>query len=72
MDAVLLARGLGRVVGGRELYRDLDLQLGPGERVAVRGPSGAGKSQLLRQLARLDVPGTGGIEERGELTSLSC
>ena len=67
MDAVLVARGLGRVVGGRELYRDLDLQLGPGERVAVRGPSGAGKSQLLRQLARLDVPGTGGIEERGEL-----
>lgn len=62
MSVRLVARGLGRSIGERTLFRDLDLEVGPGEVVAVRGPSGSGKSQLLRTLAWL-VPA-----EAGELS----
>ena len=44
-------------LGGREILRDVALELGPGECVAICGPNGAGKSTLLRALAGL-LPGT--------------
>jgi len=56
-----------REVGGRELYRDLSLELEVGSVIAVRGRSGAGKSQFLRQLAGLD-PEVEGSESWGEMT----
>ncbi|MEW1962065.1 ABC transporter ATP-binding protein [Microbacterium sp. NPDC077644] len=46
--------------GQRPVLRDLDVELGAGEIVAVVGPSGCGKSTLLRLIAGLDTP-TGGI-----------
>ncbi|GIP28008.1 ABC transporter ATP-binding protein [Paenibacillus sp. J23TS9] len=33
---------------GRQLFKDLNLQLSRGDRLAVRGPNGSGKSTLLR------------------------
>ena len=39
--------------GGRLLFEDLDLQLGPGERLQVSGPNGSGKSSLIRLAAGL-------------------
>lgn len=41
------------------LVRDLDLQLGAGERLLISGPSGCGKTSLLRVLCGL-VPAAGG------------
>jgi len=61
------ATGLSKSLGGRELYRGLEIRLEPGETIAVRGASGAGKSQLLRHLARLDAPQAGQLEESGML-----
>ncbi len=39
--------------GGRRLFEDLDLALGPGDALQVTGPNGSGKSSLLRLAAGL-------------------
>lgn len=56
---MLVARGLGRRYGRRWALRGLDLDLPPGQVVAVVGPNGAGKTTLLRLLAGLDRPAEG-------------
>lgn len=43
------------------ILKDLSLQIGAGERVAIVGPSGIGKSTLLSLLMRLDDPQEGTI-----------
>jgi lipoprotein-releasing system ATP-binding protein len=44
-----------------ELFRELDLDVAPGEMVAIVGESGAGKSSLLHLLAALDRPTAGEV-----------
>ena len=46
---------------GLKLFRDLDLTLTPGEKVALVGPSGAGKSTLVKLLRRQFEPSSGQI-----------
>lgn len=64
-EPLLAARGLQRRLGERVVWRDLGLDLWPGERLAVVGPSGSGKSLLLRALAGLDPLEAGEVEFRG-------
>lgn len=52
MSAPMLeVRGLRASVGGSEVLTGLDLEVAPGEVVAVMGPNGAGKSTLSNVLA---------------------
>lgn len=56
---LLAASGLGKSLGGRPLVSDLDLMLGPGERIGLLGPNGSGKTTLLRILAGTLEPDRG-------------
>jgi sulfonate transport system ATP-binding protein len=58
-------RGLTRAFGGRRVLDGLDLDIAPGEFVAMIGRSGSGKSTLLRALAGLDREVTGEVAVTG-------
>jgi len=50
----------------REVLRDIDLQVQPGEFICILGPSGCGKSTLLNILAGFLQPSQGVVEAGGE------
>jgi putative ABC transport system ATP-binding protein len=71
---VLSVRGLRRTFAGarpRTVFEAVDLDLAPGDYVAVMGESGTGKSTLLNLIAGLDRADGGSIRLDGaELTTL--
>ena len=58
-------RGLTRDFDGRRILDGLDLDIAPGEFVALLGVSGTGKSTLLRAVAGLDREVTGELDVAG-------
>jgi energy-coupling factor transport system ATP-binding protein len=56
--------------GGRTILRAVDLDVRPGERVALMGRNGAGKSTLLRHAAGLMAPTRGRVEASGRVALL--
>ncbi|HEX6661490.1 MAG TPA: heme ABC exporter ATP-binding protein CcmA [Sphingomicrobium sp.] len=53
MSALLRFENVTLRRGGRLLFKGLDLELGPGERLQIAGPNGSGKSSLIRLAAGL-------------------
>jgi putative ABC transport system ATP-binding protein len=66
---LLVARGIGKRVrdGDKDtaILQDVNLEVAPGERVALVGPSGSGKSSLLQILGALDPDHTGEVSVLG-------
>lgn len=61
----LSARGLVKRFGATTALAGVDLDVAPGESVAVMGPSGSGKSTLLHCLAGILVPDSGSVALSG-------
>jgi heme exporter protein A len=61
----LSGRGVTCVRGGREVFADLDFEVGSGEVLAVTGQNGSGKTSLLRLVAGLLMPTEGTIALEG-------
>lgn len=63
---LIRAEGLRRRFGGQDVLRGVDLDVMPGEVLAVVGRSGAGKSVLLKNLIGLLRPDGGSVTVAGE------
>jgi lipoprotein-releasing system ATP-binding protein len=67
--------GVAKVFGSGaqaiELFKDLDLVIRQGERIAIVGASGAGKSTLLHMIGTLEKPTTGKVLYGGKDIFLS-
>jgi len=58
-------RGLEKSLGGKQLFRNLDLRLSPGRRIGLVGANGTGKSTLLKIL-KGDIEPDAGVIERAD------
>ncbi|SDD39789.1 sulfonate transport system ATP-binding protein [Paracidovorax valerianellae] len=61
----LHARGLSKRYGQREVLRNTQLEIEPGEFIAIVGRSGCGKSTLLRLVAGLEAASSGTLTTDG-------
>ena len=62
---MILAQHLTRRFGERDVVRDLDLEVRPGQRTALRGPNGSGKTTVLRCILGTVAPTAGTVEIGG-------
>jgi heme exporter protein A len=62
---MIQTRSLKKSFGLRPVLRGVDLEVAPGECLALMGPNGAGKTTLLRILATLSKPTAGLVRVAG-------
>ena len=58
------SRGLAKRFGDHDVLRGIDLDVTPGDRIAILGASGSGKSTLLRCLNFMELPTPAGRARR--------
>lgn len=66
VDPILEIRGVQKFFDGRQVLKDINLVVGPGETVVILGPSGCGKSTLLRLIIGEYAPDAGHVYMWGE------
>ncbi|MFL6537712.1 MAG: ABC-F family ATP-binding cassette domain-containing protein, partial [Chthoniobacterales bacterium] len=69
-NRVIELRGVNVELGGRVLFKDLDLNLTAGERLGIVGRNGLGKSSLLKVILG-ELPATSGEVELGARTEIN-
>jgi ATP-binding cassette subfamily F protein 3 len=60
-DRVVSLQGVSKSYGDKHIYKDLDLSLYRGQKVALVGPNGSGKSTLLKMIAGVLAPDEGSV-----------
>ena len=65
----LLQQSFQNVPDGTKALQGIDLEVEPGEFLALVGPSGCGKTTLLRILGGLEQPSAGGVLINGQNAS---
>ena len=68
-DALMVVDGVSAGYGENSVLKEVSLEIGAGEKVALIGPNGAGKTTLLRCLIGLHVPTAGVVTLRGRPVS---
>ncbi|MGE4248893.1 MAG: ABC transporter ATP-binding protein [Parvibaculaceae bacterium] len=66
MTSLVELRGVSRIYGSYQAVEPTDLEIRPGEFVAILGPSGCGKTTLLRMIGGFVAPSTGIIKLAGQ------
>ena len=64
--SMISVKGLQKSFGKHEVLKGIDIEIQPGEVVAIVGPSGCGKSTFLRCLNLLEEPTSGEIIFEGQ------
>lgn len=59
---VIEVEGLSKSLDGKDLVKNLDYLIVPGERLGIIGPNGSGKTTLLNMLAGRMAPDSGTVE----------
>jgi ABC-type Fe3+/spermidine/putrescine transport system ATPase subunit len=65
-EALLEIRNIAKRFGGRDVLRDISLDVAAGEFLTILGESGSGKTTLLRLIAGFEQPTGGEIRMAGE------
>ncbi len=65
-EPILRIRGLHKRFGDNHVLRGMDLDVMPGDRIAILGASGSGKSTFLRCLNFMEIPTEGEITLAGK------
>lgn len=68
---LVVGTGLGMSRGGQQLFSELDVHLGPGQRLGLLGPNGSGKTTLLRILDGTLTPDEGTLVHADRLRIVS-
>ncbi|MDM0087237.1 MULTISPECIES: amino acid ABC transporter ATP-binding protein [unclassified Variovorax] len=64
-ESIVSLRGVNKWFGDFQVLRNIDLEVGRGERIVVCGPSGSGKSTMIRCINRLESHQEGSIRVDG-------
>jgi len=68
--SVALLEGASKVYDDKTIFKDLDIEITRGERLAIVGPNGAGKSTFCRLITGSEEP-TSGVYTLGQKVSIS-
>lgn len=66
-EPIVRYRNVTKAFGNHIVLKELNLDIMPGEKIALIGPSGSGKTTIARLLMTLEQPTSGTIEINGEM-----